>query len=92
MYAAYLKLIITDFLRVRNIISRKELKWLARRNGYEESNAERRLRKEKNPIPCIKLNSAKKPAKPGEYVAFYQWDGGKTIFKKYAKRKAKKKK
>lgn len=85
MFAATLKQILTDTLRARKILSREEVKQIAKDNGYEESNAERRLRSEKNPVPCIKLNDRKKPAKDSERISYYRWDGGKTFLKKYEK-------
>ena len=85
MFATTLKSILSDALRVRKILSREDIKRIARENGYEESNAERRLRSEKNSIPCLKLNYRKKPIFGSERVAYYRWDGGKTILKKYKK-------
>lgn len=76
-----LKSIIMDELRIKKILSRKEIKQLARENGFEESNAERRLRSENNPIPCIKLNDRKKPCGESEHIAYYKWAGGKTVWK-----------
>ncbi len=81
-FAQSLKAILMDELRVKKIISRKEIKKIASKNGYEESAAERRFRAEKNPIPCIKLNGKKKPIFESEKIEWYRWNGGKTIFRK----------
>jgi hypothetical protein len=82
MYGRSLKQLLVDALMARGILTRKEVKRIARDNGYEESNAERRLRYDKgSQVPCIKLNSKKKPAKQNEYVMFFKWAGGKTKFK-----------
>lgn len=80
-----LKSILTDELRAKKILSREEVKQIASKNGYEPSNAERRLRYEINPIPCIKLNYRKKALRANEHIAYYKWDGGKTFFKKKLK-------
>lgn len=85
MFSITLKSLLTDALRTKKILSRQEVKKIARDNGYEESNAERRLRSEKNSIPCIKLNYRKKPIGDNEHIEYYRWDGGKTILNKYKK-------
>lgn len=82
-----LKSILVDELRAKKILSREEVKKIASKNGYEPSNAERRLRYENNPIPCIKLNYRKKPQRANEHIAFYKWIGGKTFFLKRKKLK-----
>lgn len=82
MYGQSLKRLLIDALMAQGILTRKEIKNIARENGYEESNAERRLRFDNGTqVPCIKLNSKKKKAKESEYVMFYKWCGGKTKFR-----------
>lgn len=75
--------IIQDQLRIHKILSRIQLKEIARKNGYEESAAERCLRKrgKKYPVPSIKLNRYKKPVKRDEHIYFYRYVGG-TVMKK----------
>lgn len=79
-----LRSLICDILSVRRLLTREEIKKLAKENGYEESSAERMLRYDsaRLPIPCTTLNSKKKPCKPNEHIVYYRWGGGQTIFKK----------
>lgn len=77
-----LKSMLKDALKTRQVLSRNEVKKIARDNGYEESNAERRLRAENGWERrwITRLNSKKKKVKKGEKIYFYQWSGPKTIF------------
>ena len=78
-----LKSLLTDALRVHKILSREEVKRIAWLNGYEQASGERIMRSmPSNPIPCIALNSKKKPIDYNEHIAFWKWVGGKTKWKK----------
>lgn len=82
IYAQTLKSLLADALRAKKVLSRKEVHKIALENGYEVSNAERRLRAEKyKPLPVIKLNRWKKPAKESEHIMYFKWGGGRTFFK-----------
>lgn len=86
-----LKALLEDALRVRKILSREDVKKIAREHGFEESSAERRLRSEDGRvIPCVKLNSRKQPIKESEHIIYYLWVGGETVIKSKNKKKLKK--
>lgn len=83
-----LKNLLSDALRVKKVLSRDEVFKIAEQNGFLQSTAERYFREDNGlEIPCVKLNSKKKTCSPSEFVAFYLYAGGKTIFYEGGKKK-----